>query len=565
MIPILLKFLMFFLSVTLILVILIPNHIRKMEAEEINISRANMTSIYEGIRYAQKKTGHIYKNSNELLIYVQNDSGLIQNKTIIQSTKQLIRLFDNFISIPQVRSFVSIRRHLHNIISELKSNKANFNSNEIIRNEAEELGIIFSDYMKSEAHPEFSQVLFYIDTLLQLRNEITSHTLPVAASLAAEFIGRINSVIGKIQTGDLQESWSPIKKQIEKFTAKVKQTKISELMNAGDRLDYFSQEVDSDFDLLIEINNPVNLEMMDQVFKDITILQTTFSSDKFLKTKYALQHMSAPDSMMLQLSENAFRNPINHEAYKIIIDAASHEVKIESPVLLEDLIYQCEGIVHDLKRIGSLTEFNKYTISKNELIALLEKLEVSSIHDKSVIALLKTISQHDELEEAAGWVQLYHACWEVQRISRKSESFSDIRLRLEDCLNSIYTIEQNTLEINLRQMKKNHLEFIGSIDFLNSELKQYRAEKSGLKNIEVTVTNLDEQVNKFLFSASHETVENFDEIANKLNRAFRFCNEGKSISRYIFFKKHIRNEGYIFRDIKSWESDRITSKLAPKN
>ncbi len=548
---ILLKLLIAVLIIVLIAVIIIPAKIWKTETQEKKTARGNMTSIYEAENFYHRLNHTYTTDPAELLKVVRQDSSLIRLQQVVNYTNELAGLIDKYKQIALIKNLNAVAENIDRIREDLETNRRNFRIIEDIKNEAEDLKIQVSSINSSNQFPNYVSAQAYLDSLTQLRRDMSDFSLQSGASKAKAITDTLQNLLAKVNIADLAAFWAPVSERLAVFTKEVNNSEVVNLTSVGDRVKDFRQNVDNAFDALSNVNLSQDIQHALQVNQSIGDRYQAYLSDFLITSKRALYKLSDADSMVLHLTENNFYCPVSGDPVKIIIDPDSSSVKIESPVLLAELKSKMSSIAQEVRALSSMAALQAYADTLNSIKDKAYSIRKKLRKNTDIFIKYKEV---EELVNKFRDISIYGAHNSLKELAQNTdttESYSTLQGYTESGLEGIRIFKQayeSQVFGNLDSLHKNIKTTLAEFDTM---LTTVRRLPKDIVNFEQDIINLD-QVLSTVKSANDQ---NFSEIEKKLGETYLFASEGSKIRQYGVFSKKIVNFGYIYRGTKSWEDE----------
>lgn len=550
---ILLKVLILMLIVLLVVVIIIPGRIWNEEQNEKIAAQSNMMSIYEAERFYHRTQGGFTSDPAELLRIVHEDSTLVMAQTIVNYTQELAGHIDAFLNIPNINAVNTISQNSASIIEDLNTNARFLMTNEEINEEAEELKLKLSVMNNDAKYENYIITANYVDSLTQLRRDLSDYTLQSAASRAVAITDTISRMITRVELNKLEAGWEPLSIRINDLVKSINRSSIKEVSNVSDRVKDFNANIDKAFNKLAKSNTAGDGQKVQEIAAKIDATFQKFLMDFNTTSKTALYRLSEADSMVMHLTEANFYSPVSKKMYNITILDDSGSVKVESPELLDDLKAMTLPLVEKSKSMPILPAYKAYvdTINGIKNKSMLVKQEIR----KNVDIFVKN-RQVEELANKLTDLSVITAYSDLARFVKEvpnSNSFSDIKLYSENALNSVRIFDQVYSENIFGNLDTLHSDMIKVLEEYNQLLGEIRRLPAGVKNFDEDIAALNDSFGKIKSITGSTVTPTLKTLDFELGEVYLFASEGKSENVYGLFKKQIENYGYIYKDTKSWE------------
>lgn len=538
-------------AAALYIVLTVPPSIWEQEKVESTTSHLNMSSIYEGEKFYHRLTHRYTTDKDELLSRIKADSSLINEQKLVDYTQQLKDQIDAYLNNPFVSSLLKLSQNIANIKSDLENNARYFKVHEDIANEAAELKQQVSSFNSDIKFPNYSHDASLLDTLYQLRRDLSDLNLQTAAAHSKELIENINQYLKDVEVAKIREQWAVLSTRIKAFNKAVKATDLVKRTSVADRIKDFNQYAVSALDKLNTLNLDQQLKEDDAIKEKIENLYQTFLKDFIITNKISRYKLSEQDMLVYNLSKDNFFSPVNHQPYVIIIDADSSDVKVESPMLFDELKEMVTPIAGEVSTFDYLHSFGSY----------LDTLKM--IHEKG-LAIKKKIRRNIEIlvsnKELESLIQKYENSSEYSsykdlmdfvEMVNNSKSFSSIVEDAGKARSALSIFEQMYDQSLFNNLDSLNTDVINNLNHYNDVLSKVRRLPRGVKNFDAEITKLNAVLEKI--KQAKPNIEQLKTLQDKLADVLRFAADGKEITVDMVFKKTLKNAGYIHRNTKSWE------------
>lgn len=548
---ILLKLLIAVLVFVLIVVITIPAKIWDTETQEKITARGNMTSIYEAENFYHRLNKTYTSDPAELLKVVRQDSSLSRLQQVVDYTNELSDLMDRYKKIPLIKHIAVISENIDRIREDLEANRRNFKIIEDIKNEAEDIKIQISIINSSNQFFNYVVTRSYLDSLTQLRRDMSDFSLQSGASKAKVFTDTLQNVLGDVNINGLAAAWTPLSKRIAVFIKDVNSSELVNITSVGDRIKDFRQNIDNAFNALSDVNRSQDIQAAAEINKNVGDRYEAYLSDFLITSKRALYKLSDADSMVLHLTENNFYCPVSGDQVKILIAPDSSSVKIESPVLLSELKSRMTPVAEQVQGLSSLAALQAYSDTLNSIKEKAYTIRKRLRKNTDIFIKFKEI---EEIVNKFSEISIYSAqkaLTELAQNTSASESYSMLQGYTENGLDGIRIFKQayeKQMFGNLDSLHKNMNVAMAEFDTL---LTTVRRLPKDIVNFEQDVVNLDQ----LLATVKNAQDPNLADIENGLGEIYLFASEGITVKQYGVFNKKNVNFGYIHRGTKSWEDE----------
>lgn len=551
---IILKLLIVVLSIVLIAVILIPGKVWDQEEAEQKTEHYNIISIYEALRFYHRNTQSFTTSPAEILKVVRSDSSILIQQKVVNYTQQLTSLIDSYLEIIFIESIIEIDQNIDRIIEDIENNRRNFNIDENIKNEAEDLQLKLKELNYALDYSKYVASTGYLDTLIQLRRDLTDYSLQSGASRSSEILNQLESLLNQINLSGFENSWIPLSTRLNSFTSAVRRSEeLSKVTSFGDRAKDFTENVNDAFKKIKTTNIQQDLVKANQLNKQMQDLYATFLKDFIVTSKLALYRLSEADSLVIHLTESNFYSPITNEMYKIIITEDTSAAKVESPVLLKELKEVVNPITEKINDLPTSAAFQDY-------FEMLESIKNKAFESRKALRKNTDVFiKYKEIEEIINRfadISVTMANKDLDNFKLrvpKSESYSNIETYTENALNGVRIFKQafeqqifgnlDTLQKELFKAMDEFNTLLSGVGRLPAEAKKFENEAEQLKQLESRLKGLS-------------VIPQLSNLEKDLGAALEFMAEGKEVMVFGLFKKKVKNMGYIFKDTKSWEEEK---------
>ena len=544
------------LSAVLIIVLTVPPKIWEKEQHNKAQAQYNMSSIYEAEKFYHRFTKEYTTDADTLLGFLAKDSTLKQAEKLVKYTNDLRVLFVEYLNIPYLKSLLAISQNLNSITEDLDNNKRYFKMDEAILNESEQLGLSLQVFHNDIKLPNFVAVVSTLDSIYQLKRDLSDYNLQTAAAMFSQMTQNVNAHISDVEMDNFHEQWDGLSLRIETFAKKVNDSPISKVTSTGDRIRDFNRAVNKNLDKIAQINLDENISHAGDVQKRVENSYQTFLKDFIVTNRTAQYRLSEQDSQVLYLNKANFTSPVNGKPYRVLVDADSVDVKVESPVLVEDLQNMVRPVAQEVEPMEFINPFGAYADS---LQAIMNKaLGIKKKIRRNIDITIK----NKELEESTGKYQnsseydAYKKLINFVEVAENSPSFSDIKRAAKDGFDAISIFSQLYGKELFNNIDSIHTQVRRHLEEYNTILAGIRRLPRGVSNFEKELAALDALVQQIKSAKANVDLARLDELKKKLEQAIIFADEGKTVPVYGVFETTIKNYGYIYKNVKSWEEEK---------
>ena len=551
---ILYKLLILLFAAGLIAVILIPGEIWKQEAYEKTTSQNNISSIYEALRFYHRITNTYTTDPQEILSVVRSDSSILLQQKVVNHTRQLTKLIDAYLADKYISSLIEIYENIDFVILDLEENRYNFETvGDYFINESEAILTDLRNLKMSIQFEKFVKATAYIDSLMDLRRDLSDFSLQAGALKAAAITDTLKDLIQEVDISDMKSDWQPISQRSDEFITKMRRSEeLSEISSVGDRVKDFREKIVSAFDQINTLNVQENIANVNKLSDELYNLYEVFLRDFIATSKPALYKLSVSDSLVIHLTEENFYSPVTGEMYKIILLEDSSSIKVESPVLVDELSNKVKPIVDEINDLPVLPAFNSLFDSLEQIKNKAQDTRKALRKNTDIFIKFK------EIEEIIGKFSdiyigsAYNDFKNFVTVIPTEESYSGIKFQIENAFNGgrlFYDAYQKQdfgkLDSLQKDLKIAMEEFNGLLDEvkrLPKEIQKYDTEFKILDQLVAQIKSLN-------------VLSELERINQDLEKALVFAAEGSDQRVYGLFSKQIKNMGYIYKDKKSWEEE----------
>ena len=543
------------LVAALIAVILIPGKIWKEQEQEEITAHNNMTAIYEALKYYKQLKGKYTSDPAELINTIRADSNLMRKQKVVNYTRELIRNFNAYLHSPYISAVMRIKMNVTQIIGDLESNRYHFRTIEEINNEANEIKIQLGNFLNSPNMPNLVKVFSYVDSLNQIKQTLTDYSLQVNTLKIISVIDSLEKYLQNVNPNKASEAWAPISQRIQAFDKKVKRSPINRVSSVADRVEDFRKRVDNAFAKIGALDIQAELTNIKEHNQKIKDMYQKFLKDYNVTSQLALSKLSEADSLIVHLTEKNFYSPVNNQMYKIMFDADSQFVKVESPVLFDELKAKAEPVAEEVKTLPFLPTIENYYNLVDSTIIKADEIRRKYRKNADLFIAYK------ELEDIKGKFNDLSVISSARDLSEfvkfvpNSQSFSDLKEHIEKSLNAVRIFNQAYSEKIFGNLDSVHVQFIKKLDEMNGILEkiQKRSRRRKVPTLLAERQAMDSLLTSFKNIHDEKMIDKLNKLEKELGDMFLFAEEGKKIRVYGVFDKEIKNFGYIYKDVKSWE------------
>jgi len=552
---ILFKMIIVVLAIALIFVILKPADIWEQEKLEKTSEQYNMTSIYEAEKFYHRMTKQFTTDKEKLLSVISEDSTLKQVQQLVNHTQDLKTELDAYLNIPMLKSLLIINQNVATIADDITKNGRWFSVNDEFTDKAESINLKLMAFRNDLNYPNYIVVTRSLDTLYQLRRDLSDYNLQTAASSCTDLSSRINSYLPNVEFDNFKTEWAQLFTELSSFRKEVDESDISQQTSVAARIREFSENVDENVQIIGQIDQATNIQNAESSNQTLGNLYNTFLSDYIVTSKRALYRLSLEDSMVLYISSENFVSPGNGQPFVLGISPDSSDIKVESPVLVDELLDKIRPFAQTISTFDFVPHYANYLDSLN------------SIHQKGMgikTLLRRNIDitvKNKEIEERINKYQSsseYNASNDLTSFVEmvgSTRSYSALKDGLEKARNAVGIFSQIYGGNQFANIDSLNTSIKADIEEYNSILSNIRRLPRGVNKFENESDQLDQIVSDLKTQTASTNSEELNKIQAQLEEALLFATEGKSIRVFGVFKKSQANYGYVNRSEKSWEEE----------
>lgn len=552
---IILKILVGITTIILIAVILIPGQIWENEEKVKSETLYDIESLYEAQRYYYNLNQDYTNDMNELLTTIHNDSSLKVKKQIVDYTVKLKTSIDEFLNQPIMNSLIKITTNIDNIVTDFENNAIYFAKYENIEAKAQEIDFKVKVMKDGADQVSYAVMAKSLDSLLNLRRDLTDYQLQVAARHSHSLTSSIVNKLPDIDFSALYNYWEPLNKEITDLMYTVNSIdSLKKRTAVADRVADFQESITSGFrnlnqsNITQEISNTqVSSIKVDSVYK-------YFLSDYLTTEKYIQYNLTKVDSMLLNLNEQNFVTPINSLPYSYqFMDTLG--LVVEDPTLLNETREKSLVSVEEVKSLPFFETYKSYLNVLDSLNAF--ALEVKTKYRRNAEVHFKTKDVQSVIDElkATSALASFESLNKFAAEVPSSNSFSNIKEMTESTLLGVGLFKQIAETQIYGKLDTAHLELLTELDNFNELVAGIRRNTFSFDKYK---SQLDESLAGIKANSSgSELVAKLAKIEQDLQDLFLFTTEGKDERVYGIFTTNIVNQGKIYGRTgeKSWEEE----------
>lgn len=557
---IILKLLILILVVVLILAINLPGEIWTQEESLMSSNQRNMSSIYEAHRHYYSNNAQYTTDISELTHMIENDSALILRQDIVNHTLSLRDAMEEFLNIPVIYSLNQISSNIKNIEEDFDTNERYFKSQDPeildkkIFDTSQELKLQLSTFRSGVEYENYRSVVAYLDSLWQLRRNLTDYSLQSAARRASSLSQVISQNIQNIDFKSMETVWSPLSNRLTSFLNTVNSVeKLKTLTTIADRVADFQDEISSGFKAVNSLQPSRSYQAAQDATAQIEQVYQTFLADFLVTESFAQYSLSETDSLLINLSEDNFFTPIDRQPYIVTFEDTAG-LTVEDPTLLAELKDMATKEAESAKQLPILQSFSEY---EEELDSLQQfYMMVKKQYRRNLDITIKT-KELDDVIDKTKEVLAYESYSKLKAFAEEvpsSNSYSQIKAKSEDALVSVGSfiqIYENNIFGNLDTV---HIKIVDHLNEFNQILSKIRRNRY---SFDWAIDTLSSSLTKIKTIPTETVIPSLKKIEENLKVVFLFASEGKEIPVYGVFKTKIVNNGKVYGTTgrKSWEEE----------
>ena len=552
---ILLKVLVVIAALILIAVILIPGQIWENEEKIKSETYSDIESLYEAQRYYYALNQDYAKEINLLLTTIPNDSSLREKKQIVDYTTKLRRAIDGFLEQSIISSLVKITQNINNIETDFENNTIYFAKYENIKTKYEDLNFKVMVMKEGVEQESYSMMAKSLDSLLNLRRDLTDYQLQVAARRSHSLANSIVSKLPEINFDAISEYWSPLDIQLTELMNMVNSKDILKQKTAvADRVADFQQSISSGFRNLKQGNIQNEINNSQKASEQVNNVYEEFLTNYLTTEKYVQYSLTDADSMLLNLSKNNFYAPVNNKPYSFqFMDTLG--LVVEDPTLLDEIKEQALGQVEAIKNLPFFDTYKTYLNALDSINSYAAEVKIQYRRNAEVHFKTKDIDAKISDLKTTSTIASYESLYKFVSEVPSSNSFSDIKTMTENVLLGIGLFKQIAETQIFGKLDTVHLELLGEMDKFNELLSGIRKNNYSFDKYKTQIDDALAQIKSN--STGTSLVESLAKSELALQDLFLFASEGKNESVYGIFSTKIVNQGKMYGRTgeKSWEEE----------
>ena len=548
---IILKFFIVLLAVALIIVIILPGRIWQEEEMVKSTSRGNMATLYESYRYFHILTGFYTDDEREIIATIQNDSALIKRQMVVNHTDRIKNALETYLNSIPVKNLYQISFNLKNIEDDLEANKRFFRTIDEINQEAEQIKQEISVLKSGMDFENYHLAAVDLDSLMQLRRDLTDYSLQSAGRLAVAFSENITDNLPLINFSGINQIWKPMSNRISDLMTAINKTKLKNLTSVSDRVADFQRDADNGFSYFLKSYKSTDLNSTTAASEDLLNVYKEFLTDFIITEQYAQYNLSENDSLLINISETSFYTPDDKMRYIISYDDSSG-LRVEDPTLLGELKSKAVNEADRISQLPFMPAFENYQKKIEELKEYYPQIKAK--YRRNIDVMIKTKEVELVISELPNCA-VYDAYLKEKsyiQVVPESDSYSEIKDHIEFALISLGSFKQVYSDNFFGNLDSVHIELIEQLNSFDEMLSKVRRNTFSL---EPFVESLNSALAQIKSVSKESILPELQQIDENMKSLYLFASEGEEKTVYGVFKKRIVNYGKIYGAMgdMSWE------------
>lgn len=470
---IILKFFIVLLVVALIIVIILPGRIWQEEEVIKSTSRGNMATLYESYQYFHSLKGFYTDDEKEVIATIQNDSALIKKQMVVNHTNRLKNALETYLNSNAIKKLYDISFNLKNIEDDLEANKRFFRKFDAIDQEAEQLKQQISILRSGMEFVNYNIAAVDLDSLKQLRRDMTDYSLQSAARLVNSFSKDITTNLPNVDFKAMNKSWMPLSERVTNLMAEVNSTELKNLTSVSDRVADFQRDATNGFSYFINSNTSADLSAATAASEDLASVYMEFLTDFLITEQYTQYNLSESDSLLINISEASFYTPSDKKRY-VVNYSDSSGLRVEDPTLLEELKSLAVKEADRISQLPFMPAFDNYLSKIEELKEYYPQIKTKYRRNIDIMIKTKEIEAVlDKLPNSA----VYDAYLKEKNFIKtipESDSYSEIKNQVEASLISMGSFKQVYADNFFGNLDSVHIELIDELNSYDEMLSKIR-------------------------------------------------------------------------------------------
>jgi len=557
---IILKFFILLLVIALIFVIIMPGEIWQNEANIMKQNRRNMMSIYEAHRHYYSIHNQYTQDISELINTIKSDSSLILRQGIVNHTLHLRDVLENFLNISIVNNLYKISSNIRNIEDDFATNERYFKSQdpEVLEKKifdtSQELKLQLSTFRSGVEYENYRKVVLELDSLWQLRRDLTDYSLQSAARHSSLFAKNIAQDIQMVDYKSIENVWNPLSTRITTFLNRVNSIdKLKTLTTIADRVADFQGEIVDGFKGIASSNISRSTQEAIDAATQLERVYQEFLGDFLVTENFAQYSLSETDSLLITLSEDNFYTPLDRQSY-IITFEDTLGLTVEDPTLLTDLKDMASKEVEAIKQLPFIEPFEEYS---NRLDSLQSYYMIVKRENRRNLDITIKTKELDEVIKKSKETTAFDAYVNLASYANNippSRSYSQIMEESETALVSLGVFRQMYQDNIFGNLDTVHVKIIDYLNEFNDLVSSIRGNRF---SFDWAIEDLNSALNNIKNIPASEVIPGLQNIEENMKSVFLFASEGQEKNVYGVFTTKIVNHGKVYGTTarKSWEEE----------
>jgi hypothetical protein len=540
------------------LVIMIPGKIWDQELNDAKVCRANMLTLYEAHNYYHKLTNTNTTNFNELLNIIQKDSTLQLRNNIVKRTLRLRDAMETFLNVPIVKNTNRISMYLKNIQEDLINNERYFRMQDAqvlkgkILERSEDLKVRISTIRSGTGYENFQTVVIVLDSLWQMRRDLTDISLQSAARRASAYAEAISRDIISIDFRAMNRNWIPLLNDLTSLNNSILSIEaLRSQTTVADRLKEFQEEIGDGFNIINQTSSATNAQQLSRAVTDLNLTYQEFLVDFLVTEKLSQYALSEVDSLLLALNEKNFYTPGTRLPYLItFMDTLG--LQVEDPTLVNELRTKAQVVVPDMEALPFLSAFSEYSSTLDSLHSYYLMIKADYRRNLYITIATKELDVVIPRVKDSQAFKSYSSLQSFVNDIPNSNSYYQIKKETEESLVGIKNFQQIYKEKIFGTLDSMHVQIIRLLNEFESLLTETKGNTYSMNGYMTRLSQLLERIKSVPYSNIQSSLQKTEK---NLEELFLFASKGKEKRVYGVFTTTIVNHGKVYGRSarKSWE------------
>lgn len=548
---IVLKLLILLLAVALIVVILIPGDIWEKEDHDTLVCRGNLESIYEAERFYYKTYNEYTKDPLVLISAIQQDSSLDLRKKIVSHTQIIKTALDDYLSTPIIKRLTDISQNIVNTENDLENNERYFTRFPEILDEEQNIKMEISTLRSGVEHEDYRLASLSLDSLLELRRDLTDYSLQEIARRGKELSSSITLHLSNIDFVEMASSWGPINTKLSNLMNEVLSSELKNYTSVADRVADFQAAINNAFHVIADQKLASKLQAAQSASANIDSVYSNFLTDFLVTEHTAMYRIADTDSMMLALNPDNFKPPIGSDPYHFIF-TDTLGLTVECPLQAKKLESQGTQIVEAINRLPILPAFDGYKAQLDSAKKNYYAIKAKYRRNTEVFIKTKELDKMiDDLTQATAWSSYLDLKAFVENVP-ENYSYSDIKAHLDNALLAVGSFKQIYTDQIFGKLDSSNVQILNLLSELNGLISNIRRNTMSTEQDSINISTALSQIKAINGSGTAAELAN---IKADMEQMFLNASEGDSKTVYGIFSTKIKNHGKVYGITarKSWE------------